>query len=107
MTWNLKCVIVISIGGSVMNVLLCMDEGKVILQTGCPLDPSQHEEILRARLFRQQCKSLLQVVRWLAEGRIHVKAGRVVVARARFDDFEFSPQLDYDGAKELVTRPLE
>jgi phosphoribosylglycinamide formyltransferase-1 len=80
-----------------------MDEGKVVLQTVFPLDPDQPEEAVRHRLFEQQCKSLLQVVRWLAEDRIQVQAGRVVVAGARFNDFEFSPELDYAAAREWMS----
>jgi phosphoribosylglycinamide formyltransferase-1 len=79
-----------------------IDKGKIILQSVYPLDPDQPRTALRHRLFLQQCKSLLQVVKWLAENRIRVKSGRVVVAGGRFNDFEFSPQLDYDAAKKLT-----
>ena len=71
-----------------------IDEGKIILQSVFPLDPAQSDEALRHRLFQQQCKSLLQVVKWLAEDRIHVEDGHVNVTGARFDDFEFSPRLE-------------
>jgi len=79
-----------------------MDKGKLILQSVYPLDPDQPRAALRHRLFQQQCKSLLQVVKWLAEDRIRVQSGRVIVVDGGFNDFEFSPQLDYRAAKELT-----
>ncbi|HYG36531.1 MAG TPA: formyltransferase family protein [Clostridia bacterium] len=78
-----------------------MDEGKIIMQTICPLDTNQEESALRHRLFQQQCKSLLQVMKWLAEGRIHVRNGRVIVEGCRFDNLEFSPNLDFEDALKL------
>jgi phosphoribosylglycinamide formyltransferase-1 len=75
-----------------------MDEGKIILQTACPWDANQPPEFTRHRVFIQQCKSLLQVARWLAEGRISTDGCRVAVRDARFDSGEFSPALDFSEA---------
>lgn len=82
-----------------------MDEGKIILQTVCPWDDTQREAVLRHRVFVQQSRALLQVARWLAEGRVRTDGCRVIVERACFDSFEFSPALDYPEAMSFE-RPL-
>jgi phosphoribosylglycinamide formyltransferase-1 len=78
-----------------------MDEGKIILQTVYPLDPGKSLEEIRHRVFQQQCKSLLQVVRWLDEGRIQIQGTRVTVTDAAYTGFEYSPGLDFEDALEL------
>lgn len=78
-----------------------MDAGKTILQSVLPIDPQVPAETLRHRLFVQQCRSLLQVVHWLAEGRVSVRGERVEIARARYGDFEFSPALEAPSALAL------
>ena len=75
-----------------------MDEGKIILQTVCPWDAGRSPEFTRHRIFVQQCKSLLQVASWLADGRISTDGCRVVVSEAGFDSSEFSPALDSSDA---------
>jgi phosphoribosylglycinamide formyltransferase-1 len=78
-----------------------IDEGKIILQTAYPLDPGKSLDEIRHRVFQQQCKSLLQVIRWLYEGRIQVQGSRVTVSGAAYTDFEYSPGLDFEDALEL------
>ncbi|MGD0348737.1 MAG: formyltransferase family protein [Verrucomicrobiota bacterium] len=75
-----------------------MDEGKIILQTVCPWDANRPAEFTRHRVFVQQCQSLLQVAKWLADGRIRTDGCRVTVRDARFDSCEFSPALDFPDA---------
>ncbi len=78
-----------------------MDEGKIILQTCAPVDPQLPDSALRHRIFQHQCKSLLQVVKWLSEGRIEIESGRVFVQGTIFYDCEFSPNLDFEDAVRL------
>ncbi len=78
-----------------------MDRGRIILQTVYPLDPDGPVDELRHRIFEQQCKSLLQVIRWLDEERVHVQDGLVKVRNASFRDLEYSPGLDFDEALAL------
>lgn len=78
-----------------------MDEGKIIQQTICPVDPHQSESVLRHHIFQHQCKSLLQVVRWLTEERIKIHDHRVIVEGGRFTEYEFSPNLDFAAALNL------
>ena len=77
-----------------------MDEGKIIAQTICPLDPD-NLQMVRHRIFEQQCRSLLQVIRWLVEERIEVTQNRVAIKGAVFNNAEFSPALDFNEAIEL------
>jgi len=56
---------------------------------------------IRRRLFEQQCKSLLQTVKWLSDGRVKIAENRVLIEGARFTDFEFSPAADDEEALQL------
>ena len=78
-----------------------MDEGKIIQQTVCRVDKSRPVAWTRHRIFEQQCRSLLQVVKWLDDDRILVEGNRVTVRGATFGDAEFSPNLDFAEAIEL------
>ena len=75
-----------------------MDEGKIILQTVCAWDANRSAEWVRHRVFVQQCQSLLQVAKWLADGRVSSEGCRVTVRGAAFDSTEFSPALDFAEA---------
>lgn len=81
-------------GTSIHLIDAQMDEGKLILQSVFPIDPDEPEARLRHRVFEQQCRSLLQVVQWLAAGRLRVEGARVRIAGARYDSLEFAPALD-------------
>ena len=78
-----------------------MDEGKIIMQTAFPIDRNERKDKLRHRLFQQQCKSLLQVVKWLAEGRVSIVGNHVEIEGGTYVDYEFSPNLDYCDAISL------
>ena len=86
------------VGSTVEFIHERMDEGKIILQTVCPWDARYPAEFTRHRIFIQQCKSLLQVAQWLADGRISTDGCRVRVRDAKFDSLEFSPALDFPDA---------
>jgi len=75
-----------------------MDEGKIILQTVWPHDPRANLRHLRHRLFEQQCRSLLQTVKWLSDGRVEIVGNQVVIRDAVYTDLEFSPNLDFADA---------
>jgi phosphoribosylglycinamide formyltransferase-1 len=82
------------------------DEGKIILQTMCPLDAGKEETVLRHRIFQHQCKSLLQVTKWLVDGRVSIQGRRVIIEDASFTDYEFSPALDFEDAIRLDIPPV-
>jgi phosphoribosylglycinamide formyltransferase 1 len=81
-------------GNTVEFISDVMDEGKIIIQTVCAIDPHAPIEQTRHQVFVQQCKALLQSAYWLQEGRISVVGRRVDVAGATFDSGSFSPALD-------------
>lgn len=89
------------VGSTVELIDKKMDEGKIIMQTVCPLDLTQKLSFTRHRIFVQQCKSLLQVAKWLADGRIKIDGRQVTIIDAKFADFEFSPSLDFEDAIRL------
>lgn len=78
-----------------------MDEGKIILQSIYPLSQNLNQTLIRHKIFEQQCKSLLQVVKWLADERIVIDGNKVFVKNAHFSDFEYSPSLDFQEAIKL------
>lgn len=83
-------------GNTVELIADVMDEGKIVMQTSCPIDPGAPTERIRHQVFVQQCKALLQVSRWLQEGRIEVEGHRVNVTGATYGCPSFSPALDND-----------
>lgn len=89
------------IGTTVELVKNVMDEGKIVLQTVAPVDPDLVVAQLRHRIFVQQCKSLIQVVKWISDYRLKVNGDVVTIERASFGDLEFSPALDFNEAQEL------
>ncbi len=86
------------LGSTVELIDQAMDEGKIVMQTLFPRDPGLPWVQVRHRLFAQQCRSLIQVMAWLDEGRIRVEGRRVSIAGAHYQDPEFSPGLDSQEA---------
>jgi phosphoribosylglycinamide formyltransferase 1 len=85
-------------GNTVELIADVMDEGKIVVQTVCPVDPNARTEVTRHQVFVQQCRALLQTAHWLQEGRIAVDGHVVSVEGARFDCPSFSPTLDSPDA---------
>ncbi len=89
-------------GNTVELIAEVMDQGKIVMQTICPVDPAIPTEHTRHQVFVQQCQALIQTAHWLQEGRITTEGRRVVVAGARFDNPSFSPALDSDDARDWL-----
>ncbi len=89
------------IGSTVELIKDVMDEGKIVMQSAFPADPNHTVEMLRHRLFVQQCKSLLQVVDWIASGRMIVDGMKVTIRDARHCSSEFAPALELPEAINL------
>lgn len=86
------------IGSTVHLVDAGMDTGRPLLQASWPNDPDLPLAERRHRVFVQQCKSLVQIIRWFDEGRVLYDGADLRVAGARFDLSEFSPNLDFGEA---------
>ena len=56
-----------------------LDSGPIIAQAAVPVLAGDTEETLSARILRQEHRLYPLVVRWFAEGRIVIDAGRVTV----------------------------
>lgn len=82
------------LGSTVHLVDAGIDTGVPLIQACFPRDRSSNATQLRHHVFVHQCQSLLQLVRWYEEGRVHGHGHDVHVADARFDGGAFAPTLD-------------
>ncbi len=64
-------------GCTVHFVTPSLDHGPIIIQAAVPVLDSDDESSLAARVLAQEHRIYVQAVRWFAEGRLQVKAGRV------------------------------
>ena len=86
------------VGSTIHFIDANIDTGKPIIQAAYPYNSLCSKETLRHKVFLQQCKSLLQVIRWFEEGRITKATESVVVLGAEYEVGEYSPNLDFDLA---------
>jgi phosphoribosylglycinamide formyltransferase-1 len=56
-----------------------MDEGPIILQAAVPVRPDDTAETLAARVLAAEHRCYPAAVRWIAEGRLRIVDGRVVI----------------------------
>jgi phosphoribosylglycinamide formyltransferase 1 len=89
------------IGTTVEFIKDVMDEGKIIMQTACPMNPHLGMAAMRHRIFIQQCRSLIQVVSWLVQGRVKITGDHVAILGGSYRDAEFSPALESHEAVNL------
>ncbi len=82
------------VGTTVELIKDVMDEGKIVMQTACTNDIRVSREEMRDRIFVQQCKTLIQVVDWITQGRLAVDGDKVTIRNAQFRNPEFSPALE-------------
>ena len=88
-------------GTTVEFIKEVMDEGKIVMQTACVVNPDQDVSHLRHTIFIQQCKTLLQVAKWIVDDRVQIVEDKVSIRDAHYDDLEFAPSLDFDEALNL------
>jgi len=86
------------IGSTIHFIDSGADTGVPIIQAACPCDDKLPLDVLRHKIFVQQCRSLLQVIKWFEERRIKYIDGRVNISGASYNIGEFSPNLDFDLA---------
>ena len=94
------------IGTTVELIKDVMDEGKIVMQSACANDRSLPVEEMRHRIFEQQCRTLVQVVDWILQGRLSVAGDRVSIRDARYTTPEFSPALENAEALAFRAGPL-
>lgn len=66
-------------GCTVHFVTAALDHGPVVVQAAVPVLDSDDEETLAARVLAQEHRVYPMAVRWFAEGRLRLEAGRVRV----------------------------
>lgn len=78
-------------GASVHIVIPALDAGPVIAQTQIRIEPADSAETLAARLLPHEHRLLVQVVRWLAQGRLDLNQDP-----PRFDGAQLQAPLQVD-----------
>lgn len=73
-------------GCTVHFVTAELDHGPVVIQAAVPVLDSDDEAALAARVLRQEHRIYPLAVRWFAEGRLSLDAGRVRLALPQADD---------------------
>jgi phosphoribosylglycinamide formyltransferase-1 len=90
------------VGSTTELVRDVMDEGAIVMQTSTALDLTKDVAVTRHHVFVQQCKSMLQTVKWIVDGRLSVEGNEVLIRDARFGSADYSPALDFDQAIDWV-----
>jgi phosphoribosylglycinamide formyltransferase-1 len=81
-------------GCTVHFVTADLDHGPVVAQAAVPVLDSDDEATLAARVLLQEHRIYPQAVRWFAEGRLRLAAGRVHINEPMVDDHALvAPQL--------------
>ncbi|MDT4291373.1 formyltransferase family protein [Methylomonas sp. MO1] len=87
------------IGATIHFVNEGIDTGYPLIQSATPFNPEKSIAENRHRIFIQQCKMLLQVLRWWEENRIQFSdEGYPKIINCSYHVGEFSPNLDFDEA---------
>ena len=58
------------------------DQGPILLQRSCRIEPGDTPESLAARVFHQECIALPQAIGMIARGRASIVDGRVEIRAA-------------------------
>lgn len=86
------------VGSTIELIKDVMDEGAIVAQAACPVDLNQDTSVTRHRVFVQQCKTMLQTVKWIVDDRIRINGAQVLIDGAKYDSAEYSPALDFEQA---------
>ena len=84
------------IGSTIHYVDEGVDTGRPLIQAATPFNPLLPLQNNRHQVFIQQCKMLLQVIRWFEEDRVVINSsGHPCVLNASYLPGMFSPNLDF------------
>jgi len=81
-------------GCTVHFVTPLLDHGPIIAQAAVPVLDGDDEERLAARVLAEEHRVYPLAVRWFAEGRLTLAAGRVRVAGAQREEALIAPLLN-------------
>jgi phosphoribosylglycinamide formyltransferase-1 len=95
---------VLTLGTTVHLVDAGVDTGPLVLQTVLARPAGAPDALVRHRVFEDQCRTLVQLVHWLDEGRIDTAAGArpVRVRDASYESTRFIPALEHADAVNLA-----
>ncbi len=83
-------------GASVHYVTEELDGGPVILQARVPVEPDDDADTLAARVLTREHVIYPTVIRWIAEGRVRLEGGRVLLDG---DPLAAPSMLDWDASQ--------
>lgn len=86
-------------GASVHFVTPEVDGGPVIIQAAVPVHPQDTPETLAERVLKEEHRILPQAIRWIAQGRLTIEHGRVLL------DGRQQPDQGLTGGKSRPTEP--
>ena len=89
------------VGSTIHFVDEGIDTGKPIIQSAVPLNLNKSIEEMRHAIFNDQCKTLLQVIKWFEDKRIVLNNNSIVIDKAEYDHGIYSPKLDFEDAIKL------
>lgn len=89
------------IGSTVHLITNAIDAGLPIIQASFPRPMNLSQDQLRHRIFMQQCRSLVQVIKWYEDKRVSISENFIDIRGASFKVDEFSPNLDSEDALTL------
>ncbi len=90
------------IGSTIHFVAEGVDDGFPIIQSALPYNPNRTDAENRHEIFIDQCRTLLQVVKWFNDGRISITDQGVIIESATYRVERYAPNLDYDEAINLT-----
>ncbi|MDG5766709.1 formyltransferase family protein [Balneolales bacterium ANBcel1] len=79
-----------------------MDTGLPVIQSARPIDPNLPVSVNRHKIFLDQCRMLLQVVRWFDAGRVRCQEDGVYIDGATFECGTYSPSIDDVEAQRMT-----
>ncbi len=94
------------IGSTIHFISEGIDNGLPIIQSALPYNPTMSVAENRHEIFIDQCRTLLQVVKWFNDGRINVTEQGVIIESATYKPGRYAPNLDYDEAINLTVNFL-
>lgn len=86
------------VGSTIELIRDVMDEGAIVAQAACPVDLNRDISFTRHRVFVQQCKTMLQTVKWIVDDRIRINGAQVLIDGVKYSSNEYSPALDFEQA---------
>ena len=83
-------------GCSIHQIERKIDGGKCIIQAAIPMSFEDTFAVKRHKVFEKQLVTLLQLIRWILNGRLEIEKGVSRVSEASYETSCYAPNLDQD-----------